>query len=354
MLAPGGSPKRRSRSASLLAVLLLAGFPQVASGRQAHRKIEVPARAQPPVVLRLDLQPRQVGGFIWQTAVVLSDGKYVFLSTPTAGPRSLGVLMIGPAGPQVLAEPPSCENPFSNSMAIGGGLLMVNCGGGHSIDARVYSLGAGSWRTVIPNPELLRFGPLCGAGATCTASPVAIGARWIEYGIDCGYHCPGTTAFQNLQTGRLRGDPSSSTTIADLNSSRLARRVCFPLRVPKEPWWTATAPAYGSVSYVGRYAITRNDTPAQSEVAHLERCGTRLHQRLGQPNARPVANSHLIVWDTPQDRLSGLFLPSLRSFTIRVPSGIHLSLLALSSTTIYLHDTINQIWTARVPLHPPT
>jgi hypothetical protein len=89
--------------------------------------------------------------------------------------------------------------------------------------------------------------------------------------------------------------------------------------------------------------------------AFLERCGTRVRRRL--TNGGTVAsyglasNTGAIVWQAVTSRLNGLFLPSLQTFTIPLPSTIGLvGTLGLTSGALYVSRFENGVvWRSASP-----
>ena len=70
---------------------------------------------------------------------------------------------------------------------------------------------------------------------------MAVGTHWIEYFSQfCdpqlgSSQCGGNTySFQNIETGKFRSDPTTATTLADPNLPDLTRKLCSPLRDPKQ------------------------------------------------------------------------------------------------------------------------
>jgi hypothetical protein len=46
----------------------------------------------------------------------------------------------------------------------------------------------------------------------CSANYVAIGERWIEFEVTCGYHSyPSTGAFEQIKGGQVSADPAGAT-----------------------------------------------------------------------------------------------------------------------------------------------
>ena len=73
---------------------------------------------------------------------------------------------------------------------------------------------------------------------------VGIGAHWIEFEHQC-YHCAAAFVFQNIASGAVKRDPTSSSVYPDLDSPTLAHRICRGLQVPSD----------GSVTFEGSFAL---------------------------------------------------------------------------------------------------
>jgi hypothetical protein len=122
-------------------------------------------------------------------------------------------------------------------------------------------------------------------------------------------------AFENVQTGGVRADPSTATTTVDLDAPQLAEPVCAPL---SQPSLRVGGPKrFGVLTSLGsRFELTGR---------YLERCGTHLHLLLpgghggGGGGPTMAANRRVVVWSTAAGGVSGLFLPSLRRFTVPPP-----------------------------------
>jgi hypothetical protein len=287
--------------------------------------IAAPARAKSarPIVLRQRFE--RVGVGAW----VLAAGAHVYLAS-SAG----GTVIDDQTGQRTAFVHPDC-GPF----VFGGPWLLAEC--------------------VPPAPESVGLEQLTsGAWLTFTTAvgehPVAAGADWIEFRrVD-----PFTYTFENVSTGIVRSIPyrAGGRTIPDLNSPTLVRRLCSPLRVPSGP---------GAMTFYGKFAIVESVGTDGGIRYYLERCGTRLHQRLdgsnlGTPEAALAANSRAIVWQQPfLPELHGVLLPSLRRFMVPLPDTIDLgatgvqSSIALSSTRLYALDGEGQLWSAPAPVAPP-
>jgi hypothetical protein len=170
--------------------------------------------------------------------------------------------------------------------------------------------------------------PQLGLETEC-AQPAAVGANWIRWDASC-YHCGITSYFQNIQMGELRDDPTNPTTYADLNSPTLAQTTCPGVRLLRES--VAYGSGWGPLTPYGQFALATGTDSQGNPAAFLERCGTGTRRLLvSQPFANPelTSNAGATVWqpapnrpNEPYNRLDGLFLPSLETFTIPLPSVI--------------------------------
>ena len=210
-------------------------------------------------------------------------------------------------------------------------------------DVELYSLVDGTRRTITISPGM----PYCSAppyDPEVVCVPGAVGAYWMEWVASSYHHLPTSIYFQNIQTGELRADPTTATTFADLNSPALAHKTCpgvalIPDLYPDKSW--------GSLTMYGQYALATGSDSHDNLKVVLERCGTRT-RRLLATNSTVVSNARTIVWQSVTNRMNGLFLPSLQTFTIPLPSGIAkpagssqntpLSVLGLTSGTLYVRD----------------
>jgi hypothetical protein len=117
-----------------------------------------------------------------------------------------------------------------------------------------------------------------------------------------------TFLFQNIVSGAVRRDPSSSRVVPDLDSPALARRVCAPVRVPSN----------GTLAFQGRFVLV---THYQGNT-FLQKCGTRLHELAGSSVSDPSIGAGAVIYDTgPHGPLHGISLPGLKRFTIALPRG---------------------------------
>ena len=212
-------------------------------------------------------------------------------------------------------------------------------------DVELYSLADGTRQTVTLSPGV----PDCSSPpfdpeVQCSAD--AVGAYWIEWVASSYHHLPTSVYFQNIQTGELRGDPTNATTFADLNSPALAHQTC-----PGVSRMRGYSTVWGSLTPDGQFALV---TGSDNSV-FLERCGTRMRRRLANGNTVAsyalASNTGAVVWQAVTSRLNGLFLPSLQTFTIPLPSAIGLvGSLGLTSGALYVSGFENGVvWRSASP-----
>ena len=106
----------------------------------------------------------------------------------------------------------------------------------------------------------------------------------------------------------------------------------------------------------GRFALAG---PAGSTATYLQGCGSRSRVPIAGPVA---ANAQIAVWisiDNTRFQLSGVWLPSLRRFSVPLPPGFSalegsLNLgIAVSRRTLYVRDWLGVLWKATIPARPP-
>jgi hypothetical protein len=298
-----------------------------------------PAKSGPLV-----LSPRfaRVGG-----QFLTSDRQQVLLQGGRFGASS-GRLIASDGRQRTLTFPPGCGGD-----TIGGPWIALLCRPFSSPTIGLYNIPKRSFRPLTMSPG--SDGPGC--GSSCV-TPSGIGANWIGLTFNgCQAHCFPVPTFQNLHTGEVRADPSNATTTVNLNSPALSEKVCRPVKVPFEPHFTNPPSSWGSVTFEGRFAIA-----AGASGAFLEKCGSRLHERL-TTSTSPGSNAHAIVWESAPARLRGVFLPSLRRFTIKLPARVdplaaHVRGLfddtfglVLTPRTLYL-ETAGGLWASPAPKLP--
>jgi hypothetical protein len=199
----------------------------------------------------------------------------------------------------------------------------------------------------------------------------AVGGDWVSLAGVCEdtQHCAQRYSLQNLGTGAMVGDPTTATATIDLDAANPARLVCAPVTVPVNGQDNPESPAtvYGSVVSDGRFQIATSNGGS-----YLEKCGSHLHQLLtftsypgcAHQACSPPFNAHAILWQSKPGRLTGVFLPSVKRFTIAVPATVDRQAeseqfvngnqyeLALTTHTLYL-GVRNTVWTMQIPSSPP-
>jgi hypothetical protein len=307
------------------ALLLGAGGLGVAAGREhksGHRRM-------------LQLGFRRAG----QASVVMTTGRFSFIAAPYADAAGTvsGRLIDEQTGRRRTVSLPGCSVPAGGELQLVAGdpWLLFSCGN-QSQPYELYSMVTGAWQPFTPAASVEAF---CRAPGMGSCAPVAVGAHWSQLEEGC-YHCVTRMVFQNIRTGALRSDPRNATTIVDLTSVSLAKPVCRPLRVP----------ASGGFVFDGRFAL------AEGSRAFLERCGTRLHRRIGAVGMYP-ASSEAVVWTPAPTRsdpivraIDGLCLPNLRRFSAFVPrqTGYPYEIV-LSDRHLYELTSTNELWVAPAP-----
>jgi hypothetical protein len=176
---------------------------------------------------------------------------------------------------------------------------------------------------------------------------VAVGVSWLEVQVQvpqsCGdgvhYTCGSpTNVFYNIRTGK-RVPFVDPTRIIDLDSPTLTRPVCSPLVGPP-------------LAFYGSFAVAQE--PAG---IFLKRCGSQLNVPLVlAPYAgNLLASTHAVAFcsgsSSPQP---GIFLPSLRRFTVTLPSSPGgCPSTVLGARHLYYIDLQERLWAAVFPSKPP-
>lgn len=262
-------------------------------------------------------------------------------SVKTNGPYTL--VMSGGGGGRVIDEitgrrvdlqlPGYCRSPAADPV-LGDSWLMEECNASH---LALYSLARRRWRDVTVASRRVHFN--AGPGSACV--PLAIGTDWIELDEESD-RFGDVSVFQNIETGRVRRDPTNAKTFPSLDSPSLARRLCRPLRVP----------SHTSVSFAfqGPFILVTDEAGPV-----LERCGTRLHRVLPGALQAGLAPGAVMWLSSPRPGpIDGIFLPTSKRFRVMPPPGAtDLSFIQLSSRHIYLSGTtrsdLSVTWSASLP-----
>jgi hypothetical protein len=324
----------------------------VAGGSLARASVvgHKPRRLAPAsqVVLGSSFRPIKGVGQVW------ASGDYLLLSTRVTFAHTGWIVINNRLGTTTALDPQCSVGGLGPPWVLMSCPLSSNPSG--PFDVELYSLAEGTRQTVTPSPGLP---PQCPQGVeTECAGASAVGAYWIRWDASC-YHCAVTSFFQNIRTGELRDDPTNATTFADLNSPALAHSTCPGVRLLRQDEGYSTA--WGSLMPYGQFALA---TGGLNSV-FLERCGTGMRRLLGDESRASYAlasNSGAIVWQAVTSQLSGLFLPSLQTFTIPLPSAIvkppgsptPVLALQLSSGALYVQDGWDgTIWRTASPTALP-
>ena len=294
---------------------------------------------------------------------VLVGRGYVYLGSTINGFLG-GTLIDERTGKRWRLDRPNCGAEF-----FGGPWLLFTCGNSTVTQLALYRPATRTWRLVNWNDPAL-------------GQPEAVGAYWIESLLAPG--CPDTHcdtvpsySFTRIATGRqatVAWHPGGNI-VPGLDSPSLAQRLCSPLRVPTvwddlgEGGGSVELP--GTVSMLGKFAIVSGTTqpgvqaPAVRERTFLERCRSKLHRLITessffvagpQPSRTPIGDPHAILWPSKPQQLGGLFLPSLKEFTVPIPAQLGrvqattgaLDQVFLASRILYLSNG-TQLWAAPAP-----
>jgi len=331
---------------SILVFVVLGAVPGGATARAGvvgHK--QRPLRSASQVVLSSSFSPigANATDSVWASGHYLLSGDVdstlVLTDDRTGTTTALDPQCTGDAlgPPWVLMSCPPTSNPNGQS------------------DLELYSIADGTSQTVTPSPGVPQCALEC-SDMSPRSSPDGVGAYWIRWDTSC-YHCADTAYFQNIQTGQLRDDPTDATTFADLNSPTLARDTCPGVQLLRVD--EGYFPAWGPLTPYGQFAL------AEGNGLFLERCGTQMLRPLAVGNMVNIStvpphasNARAIVWEATLSRLNGLFLPSLQTFTIPLPSAMvtttGLSDIWLTSVALYARVWVNgMIWQTASPTALP-
>lgn len=338
---------RRGRATGLIAMVVgLSYFSAVAAGK-------VYGQRRVPTVLGTAFKHRGTA------AAVISDQRYAF-AAPVL-PNAPGALFDDQDHRRETISRPGCVTAGD---AIVSDVLAFDCSNSTVPAPELYVIASRSWRSVAVSSSIAYP---CGAGVACDTNSTFTdaGAHWLEFRQnDCpqGEHCSSKNIFENIQTGTVAQDPAvpGGDQLADLDSPRLARRICSPLTIPAG-FNIFSAPGPGDVTLAGQFALASSPGPTGGFRTYLERCGTHLHQLIESNNAAqtagPIAiSAHAIVWQQSQPGLDLEFLPSRRRFRLRLPSMANsvVSELALTANHLYVIDQNNKLWITPLPTGPPS
>lgn len=297
--------------------------------------------------------------YVANGALLWTGSRYA-VSSPLVSPTTPATLVDDQTGRRMTIGRASCI-PLLGSEPLDLPWLMFGCSPSNELSRwQLYSPATGQWLSVSPNPSVMCSG-------ACTWGLLAAGRYWLEFQqATCAnggsnYHsCTAVNVFQNIQTGEVRQDPSDASTLVDLDAPNLTRTVCTPLSA-----------AVGSLSFYGSFALSTVINNQFDEWVYLERCGTHLHRLVAYATGGGVlvaADTHEVVWAQPASArvLTGLTLPGLQRFTIRLPrrllgssckgpqgSGVcGIASFGLTNHRLYIVTVSQreQVWAAPIPL----
>jgi hypothetical protein len=259
---------------------------------------------------------------------IATDGRYTVLWS--GGPGEVGTFVDEQTGRRWRVRlPAGCRKGGPVSPILGDSWLLADCGRGR-VD--LYSPAGRQWQAVTVAPACRNYKSKAGG-----CIPIAVGTDWIEYDKQ-SIRLGDRFIFQNITTGAVRGDPSNARTLADLDSPSLAQRVCAPLRVPR----------HGQLTFDGRFAVAQGATGT-----FIEKCGT--HLRIPVPTEDVAAAPGSIVWlPSATGNPGGIFLPSLKRFTIARPPG-HSFIVDVEVSVRHVYVTVAtgnggaDVWSAPAP-----
>jgi hypothetical protein len=237
-----------------------------------------------------------------------------------------------------LRMPRYCRKPKGNSI-LGNSWLLEPC---ETSRLALYSLARRRWRSIAVARSCAHFH--AGRGSSC--NPTAIGTDWIQFD-ESSTRYGDVSVFQNVYTGALRHDPTSTRTFPDLNSPRLAHQLCAPLTIPSR--------TFVFFAFQGPFVLRTDEAGPR-----LERCGTSRYWPL--PGALQAAmGPGAVMWLQLGGRgvLNGIFIPSLQRFRVTLPSdATRLVYVQLSDRHIYLSGstkrTLGVTWSAPLPVANPS
>ncbi len=288
-----------------------------------------------------------------------TDGRYVALESPSGSVT----LVDERTGVSTAVSFPGCSDP--SGVGLDGPWLAAGCSGPpwggvyQSFQLDRYSLSTGQERTVAPPlGDCVSDGDYGESGGTeCSVGPA--GADWLSWEESC-WNCGSRSGIVWLGSGPqtvFSVPVTSPTTAIDYNSPTLETRVCSPLRSTRnnhlliDPWGQFLSGDVGAP--LGRFALAY----VPSGQAALERCGLRVRRTL--PWVPRTGNPRELLDYSIGGTIHGLFLPSMRSFVIRVPAAMlspngptgpgALDQVMLSYRNLYVVGKGGQLWEGVAP-----
>jgi hypothetical protein len=270
----------------------------------------------------------------WRTLVfhhvadtdVMGSSRYVFI--PSAASFG-GTIVDARSGRRVLVPPPPDCATRTGSPIFGAGVLVEICSA-----LEVFRVQGGHWAALPMSNEI--EGQCAAYVSPDVCEPVAVGSDWLEFKLQC-YHCQARLEFQNLATGALRGDPTTSRVVPDLNSPELGHPLCRPI----------VAPSHGTAMPDGGFAIIA------SHGLSVQRCGADSRVVLATGPTHYAFSQQFVVWLVTRQRhflLAGRALKTGRQFLVRLPAGLtYASGLVLSDRSVYVLGVsggMEQSWVA--------
>jgi hypothetical protein len=244
---------------------------------------------------------------------VMGSGRYVFIpSTTSFG----GTIVDARADRRVLVPPPPGCATRTGTPIFGAGVLVERCS-----TLEVFRVQEGQW-AALPMSSAIE-GQCAAYLSPDICEPIAVGSDWLEFELQC-YHCRALFEFQSLTTGAVRGDPTTSRVVPDLNSRELGHRLCQPI----------VAPSHGTVMPDGRFAII------VSHGLSVQRCGAHSRVVLETGPTHYALNHRFVVWLVTRQRhylLAGRTLATGQHFVARLPAGLtYASGLVASDRSVYV------------------
>lgn len=175
-----------------------------------------------------------------------------------------------------------------------------------------------------------------------------LGSDWLEYinesdqpcsdgHIGCG---PDTYGYYNLITHKTRGTATrTSSTVIDLDTPALTRRLCAPVQVPAGGEFIKT---------FGRYNVMYGPTGT-----YLQKCGSSTQWPFGGGDFWSEKLVLSQAAPTPYQQtgeITGVRLPSMSQVNVTIPAmlGAGVTLAELDDYRIYLENAEGTVWSATI------